>query len=231
MKRINRSALVFWMSLLILGPSLYLSAQDEGYTETGMASFYADKFEGKTTASGEKYYHSKLTAAHPTLPFGTIVKVTNIDNKKTVAVRINDRGPFKDNRIIDLSLSAAKKLDIEERGLAKVRIKVINHIDDAFDDQDNTRRYFYNLKLKKTVIKQGEYAIQLASFHKMRNLIQTVNDLDEVQRDRIHFEIVNKNDKEELFRLIYGMFSDRSSAEKARREVRRQFPDCFVVTF
>src|SRR5688572_14799873 len=75
--------------------------------QTGKASFYADKFDGTITASGEKYRHNKLTAAHKTLPFGTKVRVTNLSNNKTVEVVINDRGPYVDGRIIDLSRSAA----------------------------------------------------------------------------------------------------------------------------
>ncbi len=91
----------------------------------GVASYYADKFVGRTTANGDKYKHNKLTAAHQTLPFGTKVKVTNLSNKKTVVVVINDRGPFVKGRIIDLSKSAAKKLDFINAGITKVRIKVL----------------------------------------------------------------------------------------------------------
>src|SRR5687768_16557590 len=79
-----------------------------GQVQSGKASFYADKFEGAPTASGEKYKHSKLTAAHKTLPFGTRVKVTNTANNRSVEVVVNDRGPWVDNRIIDLSKSAAE---------------------------------------------------------------------------------------------------------------------------
>ena len=78
--------------------------------QSGKASFYADKFEGTTTASGEKYRHNRLTAAHKTLPFGTKVRVTNLANSKTVEVVINDRGPYVEGRIIDLSRGAAEEL-------------------------------------------------------------------------------------------------------------------------
>ncbi|MDO1448035.1 septal ring lytic transglycosylase RlpA family protein [Rhodocytophaga aerolata] len=92
-------------------------------TETGMASFYANKHNGKKTASGERYQSSKLTAAHKTLPFGTMVKVTNLSNGKTVEVRINDRGPFARGRIIDLSRSAAKQIDMINAGVTKVKLE------------------------------------------------------------------------------------------------------------
>lgn len=94
-------------------------------TESGMASFYNDKFEGKTTASGEIFSQSKLTAAHKTLPFQTKVKVTNLANKKSVIVTINDRGPFVEGRILDLSKKAAKQLDFIENGIAKVKLEVL----------------------------------------------------------------------------------------------------------
>lgn len=92
-------------------------------TQTGLASFYSDKFEGKKTASGALYTASKMTAAHPTLPFGTTVKVTNISNAKSVVVIVNDRGPFVKGRIIDLSKAAAIKLDFIDQGVAKVKIE------------------------------------------------------------------------------------------------------------
>lgn len=91
----------------------------------GKASYYADKFEGKLTASGEKYQRIKFTAAHKTLPFGTEVKVTNLLNNKSVIVRINDRGPFVKGRIIDLSWIAAKKIDLIESGVIDVSIEVL----------------------------------------------------------------------------------------------------------
>src|SRR5882757_2084481 len=92
--------------------------------QTGKASFYADKFEGSLTASGEKYKHSKLTAAHKTLPFGTRIRVTNQANQQSVEVIVNDRGPYVENRIVDLSKSAAEKLGFINQGLADVTIEV-----------------------------------------------------------------------------------------------------------
>ena len=92
-------------------------------TETGMASFYSDKFEGKQTASGEIYKASKMTAAHRTLPFGTKVNVTNLTNNRSVTVTVNDRGPFVKDRIIDLSRAAAVKLDYIDQGVTRVQIE------------------------------------------------------------------------------------------------------------
>lgn len=88
-----------------------------------MASYYADKYIGRKTSNGEKFRQNKLTAAHKTLPFGTKVKVTNLSNGQSVKVRINDRGPFIQGRIIDLSKKAAKKIDMVNTGVAKVTIQ------------------------------------------------------------------------------------------------------------
>ncbi len=93
--------------------------------QEGLASYYADKFHGRKTASGEIFDMHKLTAAHRTLPFGTKVKVTNLANDKSVIVRINDRGPFKLVRITDLSYGAAKEIDMIKSGTAKVRLEVL----------------------------------------------------------------------------------------------------------
>ena len=95
-------------------------------TETGTASYYADEFNGRKTASGEFYDINDLTAAHPSYPFNTMVKVTNLKNGKTVEVRINDRMPQFKNRIIDLSLAAAKKIEMINAGIQEVKIEVLS---------------------------------------------------------------------------------------------------------
>lgn len=94
-------------------------------TVDGYASYYADDFDGKQTANGETFNMYELTAAHKTYPFNTMIRVTNLSNKKTAIVRINDRGPFVDNRIIDLSLGAAMQLDMLDSGVQKVQLDVI----------------------------------------------------------------------------------------------------------
>ena len=96
-----------------------------GHAETGQASFYADRFQNRKTASGEPYKARKKTAAHRTLPFGSQVRVTNVRNGKSVVVRINDRGPFVRGRVIDLSRSAFKSIGNTSVGLLNVRIEVI----------------------------------------------------------------------------------------------------------
>jgi rare lipoprotein A len=100
-------------------------AAHAGDTETGVASWYGIPYHGQRAASGEIYDMEKLTAAHRTLPFQTVVEVTNLDNGKRVTVRINDRGPFVKGRILDLSHAAAKQIDMLGPGTARVRLKVV----------------------------------------------------------------------------------------------------------
>ncbi|MBT30299.1 MAG: septal ring lytic transglycosylase RlpA family lipoprotein [Thalassobius sp.] len=99
--------------------------ENKTFEQEGIASYYADKFDGNTTASGEIFRQDSLTAAHRYLPFGTEVLVTNLKNNKQVTVRINDRGPFAEGRIIDLSRTGAETLDYINDGLATVRIEAV----------------------------------------------------------------------------------------------------------
>jgi rare lipoprotein A len=98
---------------------------DAAYVQEGVASYYADEFHGRTTSNGETFDMNELTAAHQTLPFGTIVKVINKQNGRSVTVRINDRGPFLKDRIIDLSRAAAEKIGMIGPGTAEVRLEIL----------------------------------------------------------------------------------------------------------
>lgn len=91
----------------------------------GIASWYAGKFQGRLTANGERFDTNLMTAAHKTLPFNTVVQVTNLDNGLVTVVRINDRGPFVDNRVIDLSRAAADAIDMTHAGIAPVRLEIL----------------------------------------------------------------------------------------------------------
>src|SRR5882762_1657199 len=93
--------------------------------QVGTASWYGSYFHGKETASGEPFNMYDLTAAHPTLPLGTFVKVTNLRNGRTLVVRVNDRGPVVDGRIIDLSYEAARELDLKKQGIQRVRLDLV----------------------------------------------------------------------------------------------------------
>lgn len=97
-----------------------------GFRETGKASYYATRHHGKKTASGERFDQHALTAAHRTLPFGTRVRVTNLNNERSVVLRINDRGPFVRGRVIDVSHAAAVHLDMLRAGVVPVRVEVLD---------------------------------------------------------------------------------------------------------
>jgi rare lipoprotein A len=123
----------------------------EGYTEEGNASWYGEPFNGRRASNGEIYDMYKLTAAHRTLPFDTIVRVTNLNNGKSTSVRITDRGPFVDNRVIDLSLAAAREIESIGPGVVPVRLEIISSTVDvtsgfftvqvgAFRDRGNAER-------------------------------------------------------------------------------------------
>jgi rare lipoprotein A len=117
-----------WVLILIVGllaAGIFLLSQIPRYDEVGIASWYGPGFHGKTTANGELYDMYAYTAAHKTLPFGTVVKVVDLRTGRSVVVRINDRGPFVPGRIIDLSYAAALELGIVERGTAEVGLIIL----------------------------------------------------------------------------------------------------------
>ena len=127
----QRVSAILLLGIFLSAPSLLFAKErpshNAGHAKSiiGIASFYGTKFNGRRTASGEKFDNSALTAAHLSLPFGSLVKVTNVRNGKTVVVRINDRGPHVKGRIIDLSKAAAKKIGIGRAGTARVRLEVL----------------------------------------------------------------------------------------------------------
>lgn len=110
----------------VLGRTYHVMDSADGYVEEGVASWYGNKFHGRRTSSGEEYDMYALTAAHTRLPLPTYVRVTNLENNRSVVVRVNDRGPFAHNRIIDLSYAAAHRLDVVDSGTARVRIEALS---------------------------------------------------------------------------------------------------------
>lgn len=108
-----------------IGGVWYYPAEDYGYGETGIASWYGKEFQGKPTANGEVFDMNKVSAAHRTLPMPSIVRVTNLDNGREIVVRVNDRGPFAHGRIIDMSRRGAQLLGFEMQGTAKVKVEIV----------------------------------------------------------------------------------------------------------
>lgn len=170
--------------------------------ETGVASWYGPNFHGKMTANGEIYNMNSLTAAHRTLPFNTFVRVQNVDNDKSVVVRVNDRGPFKDNRIIDLSKKAASKLEMIGPGTAHVRLFVVEGNNEKIINKD---------------LKVSTYTVQLGSFQEEKHAVKISN---EIRGARI--EQFTLNDGTEVYRIYYGIFTDKNEAQKEQRRLQRQ---------
>jgi rare lipoprotein A len=150
-----------------------------GYIEEGNASWYGVPFNGRRASNGEIYDMYKLTAAHRTLPFETMVRVTNLNNGKSTTVRITDRGPFVDNRIIDLSLAAAREIDSVGPGVVHVRVEVLTQGIDptggfftvqigAFKDQGNAQRLRDRLNLSYSPIFIQQYDSPDGTFYRVR---------------------------------------------------------------
>ena len=119
-------------SYTVFGKTYRVMDSEVGYYATGLASWYGQKFHGRSTSSGEPYDMFKLTAAHRSLPIPTFARVTNLDNNLTTVVRINDRGPFHADRLIDLSYAAAVKLGFASSGTARVRVEVLTPAKDYY---------------------------------------------------------------------------------------------------
>ncbi len=137
----------------VLGNTYHLLPTSKGYKEEGIASWYGTKFHGRPTANGEPYSLYGMTAAHRTLPIPVYVKVTNVANRRTAIVRVNDRGPFHSGRIIDLSYAAAVKLGYAEQGTAKVLVEVIDpktH-DAAVADSETAQSYILQVGAFKSL--------------------------------------------------------------------------------
>jgi rare lipoprotein A len=203
--------------------------------QTGKASFYADKFEGAPTASGEKYRHGKLTGAHKTLPFGTKVKVTNLANNQTVEVVINDRGPWVENRIIDLSKSAAEKLGFVNQGLADVKLEVVDPGDGKQSDPAKTidhvmveEKEFYDFEIAR--LKPRGFGVQIGTYQELVNLMRLSDNLKSSYKKQVTVQVKVINGIK-YYGLILGQFGSREKAEQFRAELKKKFPDAFIIEY
>lgn len=208
-------------------------SQQKAFEQTGVASFYADKFEGRTTANGEIYFHDKKTAAHQTLPFGSIVKVTNLVNNKFTVVRINDRGPYVNNRIIDLSASAAKELEFIENGIVKVKLELITSTNDIPDiipeaiSNHNEPRYY---KIDVSVTIPTGKGVQIGSFKNDENVFRLAERLKSKYNEEIYIEPAMVNNQR-VYRVIVGNYSNELHLQKLKNKLAVEYPDCFVTTY
>jgi rare lipoprotein A len=178
--------------------------EQQGIEREGIASWYGDPYHGRRTASGEVYDKNKMTAAHRTLPFNTLVLVHNLENGKDVKVRINDRGPFVKDRIIDLSFAAARKIGMVGTGSAHVRIDIL---EDASVE--------------------GYFAIQVGAFRDKERAEAMQTQMAGICPPAHIVSI--ENDDGVLYRVQAGKYSDHSSALKALAELKKLKYDGFVV--
>jgi len=215
---------------------VFLATVAMAQTQTGKASFYADKFEGSPTASGEKYKHSKLTAAHKTLPFGTKVRVTNLANNKTVEVVVNDRGPYVDGRVIDLSRSAAEQLGYINQGLADVKVEVIDAGDgkgknqpvNMIDQVSVEEKEFYDFEISR--LKPAGFGVQIGTYQELVNLMRLSDNLKNSYKKKVTVQVKVLNGVK-YYSLIIGQFNTRPKADEFLSEVKQKFPDAFVVDY
>jgi rare lipoprotein A len=226
------------------------------FTQTGMASYYAGKFNGRKTANGEIYDSKKLTAAHRTLKFGSMVKVTNLKNNKSVVVRINDRGPFAHSRIIDLSQVAAQEIDMLKSGTAKVSIELIGENGKLFETEKP-------LEVKKdTVVASNSTAtnlpkndekkptadtsfvtgntysmwgtkktpkgmgVQVGSYGDLENAKDLCKDLQKAGITDTYIQ-VGWNEKR-IYRVLVGAFNDEQAGQKQLEAIRKAGFDGFL---
>src|SRR6478609_3516083 len=204
-------------------------------TQTGKASFYADKFEGSPTASGEKYKHNKLTAAHKSLPFGTKLRVTNVANNQSVEVVVNDRGPYVDGRVIDLSRSAAEKLGFINQGLAEVKIEVIDAGDGKgkmemgpIDKVSVDEKEFYDFEITREEPKG--FGVQIGTYQELVNLMRLSDNLKNSYKKKVVVQVKVLNGVK-FYSIILGQFSARPKAADFLDEVKSKFPGAFIVEY
>jgi rare lipoprotein A len=220
---------LFLLGILLWPIALFAQVQ------TGKASFYADKFDGSYTASGAKYKHSKLTAAHKSLPFGTKVRVTNLANNQSVIVVINDRGPYVENRIIDLSKAAAEALGFLTQGLADVKLEITDPGDGKSNAEpvlvDNVsvdEKEFYDFEINR--LHPKGFGVQIGTYQELVNLMRLSDNLKHSYKKRVSVQVKVINGVK-YYSLILGHNSSRTKADRLLGEVKKKFPDAFVVEF
>lgn len=189
-------------SYVIDGKRYAVKKHNKNHVEHGIASWYGMKFHGKRTSSGELYDIYGMTAAHKTLPIPTYAEVKNLDNGKTVVVKVNDRGPFVDNRIIDLSFAAAKKLDIVKNGTGRVMVRAI-----SFDDDHE--------------FTHGEHHfLQLGAFKSFENAWQLRQKVKHLGANLAHIQVSNTN-TDKLYHVKLGPVKSHSQQSTLIQELNR----------
>lgn len=209
----------------------YQPAEQPGYDETGTASWYGDQFNGRPTATGERFDMHALTAAHRTLPLPGLVEVTNLANGRRIVVRVNDRGPFVDGRIIDLSRGSAEALGMLQAGVAEVRVRYIGlaprlgdgtPLQYARADPPAPTPYPAAAPTRD----DGAYWIQAGAFSDQRAARRVAERLGE--RATVD---VTSGTTDAMFRVLVGPWPDANAAEHARQAViARGYADALLIS-
>lgn len=225
---IKKSIINAFLLFIVCSPNTSTAQTIE--KSVGYASYYHDKFVGRKTASGQIYRHEKMTCAHRTLPFGTVLKVTNLTNKKSVIVTVNDRGPFVSDRIVDLSKAAAQKLDFIKLGEVKVKIALAADIpkDDtlATDTIITADSELFVVQPIDTIA--GTFTIQIGAYKSDKEIFTNVGKVKEQLDRQVIVEKVTTDDGV-LYRMFVGTFTNRLDADEYLLRIKTFYPGCFVV--
>lgn len=178
----------------------------KGYHQRGLASWYGTKFHGQRTSSGEPYDMFAMTAANRTLPIPVFARVTNLENGKSVIVKINDRGPFHSDRIIDLSYVAAKKLGYAEKGTAMVDVQTI-----TFDKQQH--------QAIQLASKQAKQYVQVGAFSNPKNAEQLRQKLARITHKPIAIKQIAANHRR-LYKVQVGPFADKNESSQLLKRLK-----------
>ncbi|NQD36635.1 septal ring lytic transglycosylase RlpA family protein [Permianibacter sp. IMCC34836] len=206
-------------SYTVLGETYHVLDSAEGFSQRGIASWYGNKFHGKRTSSGEPYDMYKMTAAHKTLPIPVHVRVTNLDNGKSIIVRVNDRGPFKEGRIIDLSYAAAHKLGMTGTGTARVEISALTGDDDSTATNTNATGSSAGTAPRNTTTSaagdEGLFFVQIASFRNEDSADEVAAQVQPLVGYPVKVFEADTDDGR-VYRVRVGPLSRRDYAEKVR---------------
>lgn len=193
----------------INGNTYYPLPSEKGFVQEGIASWYGDDFHGKLTACGELYDMYAETAAHKTLPMHTYVRVTNLRNDRQIVVRINDRGPFVQGRIIDLSHAGAEKIGILNSGTAPVRVEALGR---KIVSADKKVTY---VPLNYT---QGDFTIQVGAFLEKANAERLVKNLTDNDYENAHW-VTYDSPRGLFYRVRVGKYNSLEQARAARQKI------------
>lgn len=195
-------------SYVVFDKRYYVMESNKGFVEKGIASWYGTKFHGRRTSSGETYDMYAMTAAHKNLPLPTYVEVTNLKNGKQIIVKVNDRGPFHENRIIDLSYTAATKLDIVKNGTGLVEIRVVGPGQTVSIDAAKGAPVVSTPTIKN----EDGFYIQVGSFGNLTNAEGLKQKLAPIGKDKINIsEVVVSGNA--LYRVRIGPLTDIDQAD------------------